>query len=530
MPENAFTDVAFIAANYPNQPVPTPSGAGCTVSLWSHILGKPAYNWDTSDIDNMPDLSTYRTFLVNLYAVPESRHIEQLRARYPAATVIAMPDPSLDLMLLQQEWRPLFAQLAQAHYIAGRTDHDRQVYASLLNIPSFTLPSPVGPSNVLLPYRNVEKENYVLAIDHAFTPLMQGHNYAALAQLQRRTGCRVKLYVRNAKKARYWCDLSGLDAEIHRNIPMPAFLSIIARARITVDLYARHSFHRHAVLSAYLGTPVVTSAWTHDFGYGVNSAFDVEHAVVEAEALLTDADYYIDARHYQTNEAAYYNFTNSRHRLIDRLTTIREQSYTKPGYRHRATPAYKFYTEIGGDEWQPEVYEKAAAYARKHELKGLLDIGCGSGEKLVRYAEDFRLIGVDVGPNIEATHKRYPNHAWFKVDLEHQEVPANSLSTMVICADVLEHLQNPDNLLRNILSILQHDENNRAVLSTPNRDRYYGEDHFGPPPNPCHVREWNMSEFLAMLTLHGFTVEWSEHTLSRAGHPERNTITVLVSA
>jgi hypothetical protein len=65
-------------------------------------------------------------------------------------------------------------------------------------------------------------------------------------------------------------------------------------------------------------------------------------------------------------------------------------------------------------------------------------------------------------------------------------------------------LPDPD-LLLNYIRSRSHAET-RIVLSTPDRDAFYGVDSFGPSPNRSHVREWNESEFQAYLTDRGFRI------------------------
>lgn len=75
---------------------------------------------------------------------------------------------------------------------------------------------------------------------------------------------------------------------------------------------------------------------------------------------------------------------------------------------------------------------------------------------------------------------------------------------VIVCADVIEHMDNPDVLLE----IIRRHSNNSStiVISTPERDNIRGLDHFGPPPNPTHVREWNQGELVGYFKKQGFKV------------------------
>jgi hypothetical protein len=72
------------------------------------------------------------------------------------------------------------------------------------------------------------------------------------------------------------------------------------------------------------------------------------------------------------------------------------------------------------------------------------------------------------------------------------EAEASKLKAdLVICADVIEHLDNPDDLLDFIDDI----DFRLLIISTPERDGQAGKNDFGPPENTSHYREWNAVEF-----------------------------------
>jgi SAM-dependent methyltransferase len=75
---------------------------------------------------------------------------------------------------------------------------------------------------------------------------------------------------------------------------------------------------------------------------------------------------------------------------------------------------------------------------------------------------------------------------------------------LIICADVIEHLVDPDVVLRWIR--LFSKPTSRIVLSTPERDLRRGRRSLGPPENLGHVREWNSREFCAYLDSRGFDI------------------------
>ena len=76
---------------------------------------------------------------------------------------------------------------------------------------------------------------------------------------------------------------------------------------------------------------------------------------------------------------------------------------------------------------------------------------------------------------------------------------------MVICSDVIEHIVNPDDVVDYLLSL----NSKYYIISTPCREilcthpkfsNYFSRSWNGPPINPCHVREWTMTEFTRYLS------------------------------
>ena len=65
---------------------------------------------------------------------------------------------------------------------------------------------------------------------------------------------------------------------------------------------------------------------------------------------------------------------------------------------------------------------------------------------------------------------------------------------IVICADVIEHVLDPVELMNYIVALSLR----WIVLSTPDRNLMYerfSPDLLGPPRNPHHIREWSFEEF-----------------------------------
>lgn len=163
--------------------------------------------------------------------------------------------------------------------------------------------------------------------------------------------------------------------------------------------------------------------------------------------------------------------------------------HIKKGYHHAAT-AEAYNAVPTAEEWQREVYELAAQKLQELHGTTVIDIGCGSGFKLLKNFPASHTIGIELDPTYTWLQEQYPGRNWLRFgDFD----PATLNADLVICADVIEHLADPDELMR----FIQQVNFRLLILSTPERDAVAGFRDFGPPENTCHFREWNAGEFNA---------------------------------
>jgi len=161
------------------------------------------------------------------------------------------------------------------------------------------------------------------------------------------------------------------------------------------------------------------------------------------------------------------------------------------GYRHRTEAIHWDDTE-NKDEWQDEVYKFAREVFVQQNLRAVADVGCGSAYKLLKYFGDGGVIGLDVAETCVWLRKRYPHSTWIELDFRN---PRPVQAELIIAADVIEHLPNPDDLISYLLAV-----NPRyIVLSTPDRNLLRAGTHNGPPRNPAHAREWSFVQFEAYI-------------------------------
>jgi len=173
------------------------------------------------------------------------------------------------------------------------------------------------------------------------------------------------------------------------------------------------------------------------------------------------------------------------------------------GYRHRLRAPN--YDATGKDHlWQCEVYQFAREIFDREGLESVCDIGCGSGFKLIKHFREFRTVGIEVAETCCYLRRQWPDRQWMVMDSE-SRVPFSV--DMVIAADVIEHLRDPDELLLYIAKLAPR----YAVISTPDRNLLRFGTHDGPPSNPTHIREWSLAEFHAYI---GSRFEIEEHFIS----------------
>lgn len=137
--------------------------------------------------------------------------------------------------------------------------------------------------------------------------------------------------------------------------------------------------------------------------------------------------------------------------------------------------------------FQKEVYERGKELADQDNLKSVLDVGCGSGFKLVKYFESCETVGTDLENTVNTLKTKYPDRRWEISDFNKK---IEEEFDLVIAADIIEHLLDPDDLML----FLKNINCKYIIISTPERDKgTLGID--GPPHNFYHIREWNFLEF-----------------------------------
>ena len=198
------------------------------------------------------------------------------------------------------------------------------------------------------------------------------------------------------------------------------------------------------------------------------------------------------------------------------------------GYRVRLD--HELYIDVPSQlTYQPHVYALAAFLADRSGVKWIVDIGCGSGGKLKALIPHFDIVGIDCAAGISLARKNLPQAQLIEFDMENglPDIPADILNNaVVICSDVIEHLQRPKQLMKSMAQVSKLAP--FVLISTPDRDRARGWLDSGPPANPAHVMEWAPSEFVRFMRGCGFSdIPFYGHTVNTDFHRVKSTLLIV---
>lgn len=152
------------------------------------------------------------------------------------------------------------------------------------------------------------------------------------------------------------------------------------------------------------------------------------------------------------------------------------------------------------------------------DKKYFLDVGCGDGTRTVIFDEFGRVVcGIDY---LDWLDKRVRYRIQFKQwDFMKACLPYKEESfDLLLCFDVIEHLYNPEVLLKEIYRLLKKD--GVLIISTPNRNRLFGYllqilglrkfpygEKKSDDPYAQHVIEYLVPELKNLLNIEGFMVK-----------------------
>jgi methionine biosynthesis protein MetW len=144
----------------------------------------------------------------------------------------------------------------------------------------------------------------------------------------------------------------------------------------------------------------------------------------------------------------------------------------------------------------------------------ILDVGCGDGSLIAIFCLAHDCYGIDVSEaQLKKAHEK--NIKTYRLDMENEGMPfENNYFDLVICSETIEHLLDPDNLLREIHRVLKSEGN--FILTFPNMNQpisWLIQIMFDLPPvysaryKSPHVRDYTLRIVKTMLSNFGFRTE-----------------------
>ena len=129
--------------------------------------------------------------------------------------------------------------------------------------------------------------------------------------------------------------------------------------------------------------------------------------------------------------------------------------------------------------------------AHESDAKRICDLWPGSGDKLMSRFEAFETVGIDEATHLASAREAFPGAMWVEAGIIEPQLFAGF--DLVICANVLEHLAEPDVLM----DALARSDVESVVFSTPERNALLQADgrSFGPPQAANRYFEWTSAEF-----------------------------------
>lgn len=193
--------------------------------------------------------------------------------------------------------------------------------------------------------------------------------------------------------------------------------------------------------------------------------------------------------------------------------------------------------EASGGTSAGPIYELAQRLCVKYQVQGsLLDFGAGTGNLLkLLLTPNVRLkaTGADI---LSRPDGLPPDVQWVEVDLNQPLPLENALFDTVVTSEVIEHLENPRAVFRELNRVLK--SGGRLILTTPNQESFRSlmalvlTGHFMAfmdPSYPAHITALLRKDFIRICQETGFEhpeFYFTDHGgLPKAGHISWQTVT-----
>ena len=154
--------------------------------------------------------------------------------------------------------------------------------------------------------------------------------------------------------------------------------------------------------------------------------------------------------------------------------------------------------------FQVPVYLEARNLAVERGAQSVLDIGCGNPQKLRAFLMPFvnTIVGLDLPEVVEKIDEPFGD--WIGLDIEKNGIDLKQKFDIVIAADVIEHLSNPDGLFD---IVMRHsDQESMILISTPERESLRDKENGIWLGNDQHKHEYSKEEMIALIEAKGLKI------------------------
>lgn len=220
--------------------------------------------------------------------------IARVRKHHPEARIVLRLDRAPEVLnrpAMMQHWPKMLRDMKQADIIADALPDNRhgRYWEQVTGTKSMPLPSPILHHPDLEKLRSQDRENLIVCLDHRAEPRYPGPSLMAAAYVQQKTGCKVIVAKPQDQYVRKLADVIGLKAKFLNSVDHARLITLLARARVVIDLYTMHTPGRINTLAAWMGTPSVASWNSSDMGHPLVDPWSGAGGEI-ALALMADPD------------------------------------------------------------------------------------------------------------------------------------------------------------------------------------------------------------------------------------------------
>jgi 2-polyprenyl-3-methyl-5-hydroxy-6-metoxy-1,4-benzoquinol methylase len=157
-------------------------------------------------------------------------------------------------------------------------------------------------------------------------------------------------------------------------------------------------------------------------------------------------------------------------------------------------------------------YFSLISLAKPLKAESILDAGCGEGftmKKLLKSGVGKKIEGIEYSKDSILLGKKLFPYLTFKEGSVYELPYQDNSFDLVVCTEVLEHLEEPSKVLKEILRVSKE----YVLISVPNEPffmlgnfiRGKNLSHLGNDPN--HINHWTINSFFGFLKKNGLKIK-----------------------